>query len=225
MKIVLWILTGAIGFLLIVVVRANAVIVFSSRWLIVESVEQLPNGRPYQAVIVPGAMVYSSGRLGRLTQDRTDTAVQLLESWIAEKVLVSGDNRTLQYNEVTAMRNDLVEQGIDPSILFQDFAWFDTYDTMYRARAIFRIQRALITTQRFHLPRAVYIANHLGIEVHGVVADSREYWSTWRFELREIGARVKAWLEITFGSRPKFLWPAIPIEGESNGWIGVPESS
>jgi len=194
----------------------------STQQYIVESPEDLGVWRPYQTVIIPWAMVYSSGKLSWVTQDRADSAVAILEWDYAEKALVSWDNRTIYYNEVTAIRNYLVNKGVWPEILFQDFAGFDTYDTMYRAKHVFLVERAVVTTQRFHLARAVYIARNLWIDAVWVVADSREYPKSYRFEIREVGARVKAWFEVTFGSKSKFVGPSVPITWESNGWVGIP---
>lgn len=216
-----WILFVAVFFVAIITIRSNAIIIITSRDYIVESTEALWNWRPAQTVIIPWAMVYSSGKLSHVTEDRAVKAIEILKGGFAEKILVSGDNRTYYYNEVTAIRNYLVNQDIDPAIVFQDFAWFDTYDTMYRARYVFLVDNALITTQRYHLYRAVYIARNLGIDAIGVVSDSHSYQGMHSFQVREIFARVKAWGEVVFGSSPTFLWETVSIEGESNGRVGV----
>ena len=151
-----------------------------------------------------------------MLKERLDTALMLYTRWIVDRILVSGDNGTLQYNEVAVMSAYLLQQWVPAENVFQDYAWFDTYDSIYRAREIFQIDRMLIVTQKFHLSRAIAIANDLDIEVQGVVADRQEFDDTLRLEMREFGARTKAFAEIVFGSKAKYGGKIIDIEWESN---------
>jgi SanA protein len=128
------------------------------------SQEDLP---PAQAVIVLGAKVYSDGRLSLAVQQRADAAFLLRKSGKAKKILVSGDNRTKWYDEVTTIKNYLLKRGVPDSAIFLDYAGLDTYDSMYRAQYIFQVSSLLIPTQNFHIVRSVYIARALGIEASG----------------------------------------------------------
>lgn len=98
--------------------------------------------------------------------------------------------------------------------MFLDHAGVDTYDSMYRARDIFEVNSAIVVTQAFHLPRAVYLGRALGIGVYGVIADRQPYLGMARVELREKLAIVKAFLNVLFRSKPKFLGEVIPIGGD-----------
>lgn len=167
---------------------------------------------PAQVAIVLGASVYESGRLSAILQDRVDTAIAIYREGLVRKILVSGDNSTLSYNEVVPVRAYLLEQGIPPEDVFLDYAGFDTYDSMYRARAVFAVESAIVVTQSFHLYRAVYIAQALGITVQGVstvhdTARARNY-------LREVPANVKAVLNVVLRSKPTYLGEPIPITGD-----------
>lgn len=112
------------------------------------------------------------------------------------------------------MRRYLEAKGVPASHIFMDHAGFDTYDSMYRARAVFQVRTALVVTQGFHLPRALYIARRLGLEAHGVVADRFAYHNALYYETREAAARVKAFGEVLLRRKPVFLGPVIPITGD-----------
>ena len=168
------------------------------------------------AVMILWSLVYSDGRLSDIVKDRADTAMEVYLSGKAQKILVSGDNGRKEYDEVRAIREYLLSEGIPAHDIFLDFAWFDTYDSMYRAQYIFDVQSLVIATQGFHLPRAVYTAQKLGIETVWVVADRHIYVRRTWFDMRESLARVKARGETTFGSRPKYLGAKVPIYGKSN---------
>jgi len=138
--------------------------------------------------------VDEDGTPSPLMSDRMTTAIALYQQGEVQKLDLSG-----YPNEVSYMMNAAEKAGIPASALLSDSAGSDTRDTMLDARALFHIQKALICTQRYHLPRAVYIARSLGIDALGVPADIQPYPNT-RFDStwREWGARVKAFLQVTF---------------------------
>ncbi|MFA5747088.1 MAG: ElyC/SanA/YdcF family protein [Candidatus Paceibacterota bacterium] len=168
-----------------------------------------------QAVMILGARVSSSGILSDMYRDRADTAIEVYRSGKAEKILVSGDHGRIEYDEVNAAKNYLLSKGIPAEDIFLDHAGFDTYDSLYRARDIFQVKSLIISTQDFHLPRAVYIARKLGIEAWGASADRHVYGREQFYESREFLSRAKAWLEVLLRAKPKFLGEAIPITGDS----------
>ncbi len=206
--------------LLGVITFTNAVVVSISSPYIVDDTSELPEKIQFQTVIIPGAAVYSDGRLSSVTRWRMMNAIDLYNKWYVPTILISWDNWTEEYNEVRAMRNFAFKEWIDKSLIFQDFAWFDTYDTMYRGKAIFEVQTAAISTQEFHLYRAVYLARSLGIDARWVKAWWYQPRRRDRMMFREHLARVKAYWEVLFWSSPKFLGEPVPIDGESNGWVG-----
>ena len=130
------------------------------------------------------------------------------------KILVSGDHGTVEYDEVNTVKAYLLENGVQPENIFLDHAGFDTYDSIYRAKEIFEVESVVIVTQEFHLPRAVYIGNSLGIETHGYIADRQPYVAAIWNSFRESLARIKAFLNVTLNSKPKYLGEPIPITGD-----------
>lgn len=170
------------------------------------------NNRPIPVAIVLGASVYSDGSLSPVLEERAQKALELYRIGVVSKILVSGDNMAVTYNEVMPIRKYLLDNGVAEEDVFADFAGFNTYDSMYRAREIFGAEDILVVTQSFHLPRAVYTARHLGLNAYGVPADGQGYH--FGNNIREIGATVKTFYEIETGAKPAFLGPKIPIDGD-----------
>ncbi len=153
--------------------------------------------------IIFGAGLTRDGRPTRVLRDRVETAVQLYRMGKVQKLLMSGDNRFVDYNEPQAMKDYALELGVPERDIVLDYAGRRTYDTCYRAREIFGVTKALLVTQKFHLPRALYSCNHLGVEATGIAAQnhyflkrSRAYWT-----LRELIATPVALWEVHI-SRP-----------------------
>lgn len=167
---------------------------------------------PADCVIVPGALVYSD-RPSLMLQDRLDVALAIYRSGITDRILVSGDHGRKDYDEVNIMRQYLIDQGVNPEHIFMDHAGFDTYDTLYRARDVFLVQKAIVVTQDFHLRRALYIGECLKIDLQGVSSDLRAYPRAGYYRLREYAARVKAFVECLLQTQPTFLGETIPIQG------------
>jgi SanA protein len=174
--------------------------------------EDVPNA---QVALILGAKVYNDGRLSHMMQDRADSGLELYKAGKVQKILMSGDHGTKTYDEVNTVKDYLLERGVAPEDLFLDHAGFDTYDSLYRARDIFGVRSLVVVTQKFHLPRAVYIGRSLGLEVYGYAADKRPYQGMFWNETREVFARAKAFLAVSLGIKPKFLGEKIPIEGDS----------
>lgn len=167
-----------------------------------------------QTAIVLGALVYRSGRPSDILADRLDTAADLYLAGRVRKILVSGDHGRIEYDEVNAMRRHLQDRGVRPEDIFMDHAGFDTCDTMQRARRVFGVQSAVVVTQAFHLPRAVYLARTCDLDAVGVEADRHVYRKAVRNHVRESVARVKSFAEVHLGIGPHHLGPQIPIEGD-----------
>ncbi len=167
-----------------------------------------------QAALILGARVYDSGRMSPIFRDRVDTAFALYQAKRVEKLLVSGDHGQLDYDEVNAAREYLLERGVLEKDIFLDHAGFDTYDSVYRAKEIFGATSLMIVTQNFHLPRALYIADRLGIKACGQSADLQSYAGAERMETREIFARLKAFLNVKFKSKPRFLGERIDLNSD-----------
>jgi vancomycin permeability regulator SanA len=164
---------------------------------------------PERVAIVFGAGLWRDGTPSAVLRDRIATAAELYFSGKVEKVLMSGDNRFLDYNEPASMQEFAIGLGIPSEDIILDYAGRRTYDTCYRARDIFQVQSAILVTQAFHLPRALYICNTLGLPAIGVPADQREYRRPARmyWNLRESIATLVALWEVHV-SRPQ------PVLGE-----------
>ncbi len=145
---------------------------------------------------------------------RLDKAFELYQNSKIQKIIVSGDHSKENYDEVNVMRDYLAKCGIPLENIFMDHAGFSTYESLYRARDIFGIKRALIVTQELHLSRALYIAKSLGLECQGVAAENSTAASTLKQNIREYPARAKAFLQCEiFRPKPTYLGEAIPISG------------
>ncbi len=181
-----------------------------------------PRAAPAAKVaIVLGARVYADGTPSPMLADRLATGVELYRLDKVDKLLLSGDHGTTAYDELNVMLRYCLDRGVPDEDVFTDHAGFDTYDTMYRARDVFKVTDALVVTQGFHLPRAVYIARTLGLDATGVAADIQPYASEWRFALREWPARVKAFFQLhATKPEPRYLGPAIPIDGDGRATRG-----
>jgi SanA protein len=206
----------ALGVLVILVAFAvlvpDLVMTRSARSHIVVGPQDAPAAK---VAIVLGARVYEDGTPSPMLADRLATGVELYKLGKVDKLLLSGDHGTTTYDEVNVMLQYCLDRGVPDEDVFTDHAGFDTYDTMSRARDVFKVTDALVVTQDFHLPRAVYIARTLGLDATGVVADIQPYVREWRFALREWPARVKAFFQLHVTKPgPRFLGPALPIDGD-----------
>ncbi len=180
---------------------------------IYERVEELPEA---YTVLVLGASVRSNGELSTILRDRVESALLLYAQGKVKRFLLSGDNGTTSYNEPVAMKKYLRERGVPEEAIFMDFAGFDTYDSVYRASYIFEVNRAIVVTQQFHLPRAIYIARSMGLDYYGYIGDRRAYEAESRNRFREIAANLKAWTELLINKEPHFKGDKIPITGKNN---------
>lgn len=164
-------------------------------------------------VVVLGCQVRSDGSPSHMLEDRLKRSIALYEAGAAPKLLMSGDHGTVTYDEVNAMKRYALEAGVPSEDVFMDHAGFSTYETVYRAKEIFGADKVIIVTQQYHLYRALYIAQALGIEAYGVAADYRQYSGQFARDLREVLARVKDFGMSIFKPEPTYLGKAIPISG------------
>lgn len=166
-----------------------------------------------QVAIIFGAKV-TGDMLSPMYADRVVSALNLYHEKKIEKILISGDHGRSDYNEIDVVKEYLLSNNVPAEDIFTDYAGFDTYDTIYRAKEIFKVDSAILVTQRFHLYRAIYIAQNLGMEVSGYEADLHLYKGSEIFETREIFARVKAYVDVVLKVKPKYLGSEIPITGD-----------
>jgi SanA protein len=165
-----------------------------------------------RVAIVFGASVWGEGRLSDVLRDRMETAISLYEAGRVQKLLVSGDNQFVEYDEPGAMRDYAIARGVPPEDVQPDYAGRRTYDTCYRARHIFQVESAILVTQDFHLPRAIFTCRQLGIESVGVSADRQPYLGARWYEVRETGATLAALWDVIRQRPAPVLGDPIPIE-------------
>jgi vancomycin permeability regulator SanA len=155
-------------------------------------------------VIVLGARVYADGRPSDVLRDRLDEGLLVWREGKARRIVVSGDHGTPTYDEPNAMRAYLETRGVPREAIVMDHAGFDTYSSMWRAKHVFGAKRVVVVTQRFHLARAVWVARELGMEAEGRAADRHVYRGIMWLELREMGSRPKAFVDVAIGRKPRY---------------------
>lgn len=183
--------------------RVHMLVSTSKNIKTIETIEQMP------VVMVPGAGLSRDGTPSLPLRDRLDAAGQLYLTGKVQKILLTGDNRFENYNEPGAMHAYLVSKGIPESDLVLDYAGRRTYDSCYRAKAIFGQDKMIVVTQPYHLPRAVFLCEQLGIETQGLAVDQSRYlrqrFLFWNF--REVFATLAAYWDI-------YITKPIPVLGE-----------
>ena len=171
-------------------------------------------------IVVLGCGVRPDGQPSDMLADRIAQGVALYEKGASPKLLMSGDHSRSDYDEVNTMRNVAVEAGVPADDVFMDHAGFSTYESMYRARDVFGAKRIVIVSQRYHLYRALYVAERLGLDAYGVSADLRPYAGQEAREVREILARDKDFLTSIVQPLPTFLGDPILLSGSGSATEG-----
>lgn len=174
------------------------------------------NKETADCIIVLGAAVYENGTLSDMLRDRLDYGIRLYKQGAAGKLLMSGDHGQENYDEVNAMKQYAIKQGVPSEDIFMDHAGFSTYESMYRAKEIFGAEKAIVVTQRYHLYRALYIAEGLGLSAFGVASDQNLYRGQTMRETRETLARCKDFVQTIFKPAPTYLGEAIPLMGSGD---------
>lgn len=180
------------------------------------SPEEAAQLQDVDCILVLGCLVWDNGQPSHMLEDRLKRGVELYSMGAAPKLLMSGDHGRVEYDEVAAMKQYAVDAGISSENVFMDHAGFSTYESIYRAKDIFQAEKILIVTQEYHLYRAIYIANRLGLEAYGVSSDYRTYVGQSMRDFREVLARVKDFGTCIFKPKPTYLGEAIPIFGDGN---------
>lgn len=173
-----------------------------------------------ECILVLGAGIKDSETPSPMLKDRLDTAISLYESKAAPKILLTGDNGTEYHNEIHVMLTYMLNAGIPEDDIFCDHAGFSTYDSMYRAKNIFKVSKMIVVTQTYHEYRALYIGNKLGTDCIGVASDQEKYSGQAIREIREIAARTKDVFKCAMKKGSSVGGTEIPISGtgkESHG--------
>lgn len=215
-----WLKRIGLGALALVVLCAVAVFavdahVRSSAGPRIVSVDEAAALGDVDCVLVLGCGVHPDGRPSDMLADRVACGVALYENGTSPKLLMSGDHGRADYDEVNVMRNAAVQAGLPVDDVFMDHAGFSTYESMYRARDVFGAKRIVVVSQDYHLYRALYVAERLGLDAYGVPADLRPYAGQEAREIREVLARNKDFLTAIAQPLPTFLGDPISLSGSA----------
>jgi len=196
---------------------ANAYVLLSESGRASADVARLPDA---EVALVLGAYVEPDGHMSQMLADRVQGALELWRARKVRRILVSGDNTSWSYDEPDTMRRALMRDGVPGRDIFTDHDGVDTWASMVRARQVFGVHSAIVVTQGFHMPRALYLAARAGLEAHGLTTDLHSYGEQGEMsELREVLARVKAVYQGVTDA-PVQLGPKIAISGNGRASWG-----
>ncbi len=167
-------------------------------------------------ILVLGCGVKDDGQPSDMLHDRLQRSMELYHLGAAPKLLMTGDHGRTGYDEVNTMKAFAMDAGAASEDVFMDHAGFSTYESIYRAKAVFKARKIIIVSQEYHLYRAIYIAQSLGMEAYGVHSDYRNYAGQAGFDAREVLARIKDVATCIVKPAPTYLGDAIPISGNGN---------
>ena len=199
---------------IIIVMVINFYVKFSTRKQIIQK-DEYSKLEDIDCIIVLGAGIWGD-KPSPMLQDRLLQAIELYKNNVSAKIIMSGDHGREEYDEVNTMKNFAIEHGVPSEDIFMDHAGFSSYESMYRAKEIFGAKKVVIVTQKYHLYRAIYIANSLGLEAYGVNSDPRQYVGAMYREAREILARNKDFIKCIFKPEPTYLGETIPVSGNGD---------
>lgn len=197
-------------FLTIILLLINLYVFSFWNWKVFSNIDKIENQYVW---LVLWASVIARKWPSDILKDRLIVAAYAYKKWKIKKIIVSWDNSKKNYNEPIVMRDFLIKNDVNKDDIYMDFAWFDTYDSIYRAKNIFSVDKLVIFTQNFHIKRALYIADRLWIESVWVNTDLQNYiWENY-YLFREFMARIKAFINTDIlKSKSKFLWEKIVIK-------------
>ena len=213
-KKIVFILSVILLVLVLVVLGINGYIKSSTKNQII-SVEESSKLENIDCIIILGAGIWGD-KPSPMLEDRLLQGIELYNNNVSTKIIMSGDHGREEYDEVNIMKEFAIEKGVPSENIFMDHAGFSTYESIYRAKEIFEADKIVIVTQKYHLYRALHIANSLGIEAYGVGADPRQYVGAMYREIREILARNKDFVKCLFKPEPTYLGETIPVSGNGN---------
>lgn len=162
----------------------------------IKRIDELPNN--CESIIVLGAGIRKDGNPCDLLADRLFMAVQVYNKNICKNILLTGDHKDDTYNEVAVMKDWIVRKQVEINDIILDGCGFCTFNSMYNAKNSFNIEKAIISTNKYHLPRAIYLARKMGIEAYGIVSDLRPYDRMKKYKRRERLAQIKDFFLVNF---------------------------
>lgn len=201
-------------FVILAALLGNAWVIGSTKGLIKKESEV--KSSKADCILVLGAGVHKDNSPSLMLRDRLETACRLYEEGAASKIIMSGDHGRKDYDEVQVMKDYAIDKGIPSSDIFMDHAGFSTYESMYRAKAVFQVKNMIVVSQKYHLYRALYSGKGLGMKVTGVPAKETRYAGQMYRDLRELLARDKDVVSVLRKTKPTYLGEAIPVSGDGD---------
>jgi len=180
------------------------------------SIEEATQQEDIDCILVLGCLVRPDGNPSLMLEDRLECGAELYYAGASSKMIMSGDHGQTDYDEVNAMKQYAIDAGIPSEDVFMDHAGFSTYESIYRAKEIFGADKILIVSQEYHLYRALYIAEKLGVEAYGVAAEDVAYAGQNFRDFREALARVKDYITVIFKPEPTYLGETIAVDGDGD---------
>lgn len=184
----------------------------SKKILTAQQAKELEN---VDCILVLGAGIWGENPSPML-EDRLLQGIELYQDGVSQKIIMSGDHGSDNYDEVNVMKRFAIERNVKSEDIFMDHAGFSTYDSMYRAKDVFEAKKIVIVTQKYHMHRALYVAEQLGLEAYGVNSDPRAYTGQIMRDVREVLARDKDWVKCMIKPKPTYLGEAIPVSGNGD---------
>ena len=189
--------------IILVPVIINFYVILSTKNRIVSGDSELLTDIDY--IVILGAGI-RRGKPSPMLEDRLKTGISLYNNDISNKILITGDHMNDDYDEVTVMKNYLLEHGIPEEDIITDNYGISTYDSIYRVKNVYKSNKVVIVSQRYHLYRALFLSDNLDLESYGVEANLRYYYGQWYREIREILARNKDFIKGII--KPKAVYAA-----------------
>ena len=214
MKNVIKYITIIIAVVIVIILIINFFVKQSTKKQIIKNSE-IEKLEDIDCIIVLGAGIWGD-KPSPMLEDRLLEAISLYKNNVSDKIIMSGDHGKEDYDEVNVMKNFAIEKCIPSENIFMDHAGFSSYESIYRAKEIFKAKKIVIVTQKYHLYRSLYIDNKLGLEAYGVASDPRQYVGAFYRELREILARNKDFIKCIFKPEPTYLGEVIPVNGNGD---------
>lgn len=202
----------AFGFACVVLIATcYCVVKFNASGKLYTDVDDIPHNKV--GLLLGTAPLNRWGNRNPYYDYRINAAAELYGAGKLDYILVSGDNHSTEYDEPSCMRQSLIEAGVPKEKIILDYAGFRTLDSVVRAKEIFGQDSLTVISQPFHNERALYLAKHYGIDAVGYNARDVKYWRIClKVQIREFLARVKLFIDLCIGKKPKFLGEKVEIE-------------